>query len=212
MQSAVSRFLKVVSPVVMLLGLIDAPGQAQKWFALLSRMAGDAPQWLAGDGGRWTLVGVGLLLTLVAYDVPQRLMQRVSLPGRPQGLGADTILTVVTTSAALSSNRGLSYPLKLRVELRAHTAVTVSNLRWIRGPEGWPPIVPSPIKIKQPNSKEDLDAISVTAGQSIHVWVGMDDSTVHLSEVNRRLTEQRTGVLACDVERDGRTREVRVGL
>lgn len=83
------------------LGLIDAPGQAQRWVALLTDLSARIPsvlQPLGGDAGRWVMVLAGLALWLISYDVPQKLYRKVrhTIQGFPAGIGFIGLLAPIS--------------------------------------------------------------------------------------------------------------------
>lgn len=67
---------KLAGYSLMAIGLIDVPGQIDRWLQLLRDLAAEAPAFLTGNGGRWAVFLVGFVVTLLSYDGPRQWIGR----------------------------------------------------------------------------------------------------------------------------------------
>lgn len=69
-----------------IVGLIDLPDQIQRWIKFFQSLAGQDVNWeidIFGNLGRWLFTIGGIIMLLLAYDVPSKLRsrwQKVKLP------------------------------------------------------------------------------------------------------------------------------------
>jgi hypothetical protein len=64
-----------------LIGAIDLPDQIQRWAKFIASLFDVAMNWdaeLFGNEARWAFTGIGVLLLLIAYDVPQKLWSKLA--------------------------------------------------------------------------------------------------------------------------------------
>jgi hypothetical protein len=71
-----SKALHWAGWILTAIGLIDLPDQLQRWSKFFGSFVGVAVKWETdwfGNTARWTIFGLGIVLLLYSYDVPQRL-------------------------------------------------------------------------------------------------------------------------------------------
>ena len=75
-----TKWLKWAGVICTIIGVIDLPDQIQRWIKLIASWLGYIVNWddaIFGNAGRWLFTVGGVVLLLIAYDVPSRLLAKL---------------------------------------------------------------------------------------------------------------------------------------
>lgn len=138
--------------VIAIIGLIDLPGQLERWGAKFAWLV-----QLSSDTARWLLFGVGMLMALLAYEVPKRLWRLVSHSRKPVAIGqtapAARLPGPVSRDPAWEALDAISRDLARSSEARRTAASPDSRLGDAELADA---IFGSPFRVRQERTREQL--------------------------------------------------------